>query len=109
MSVIHSTATELLQQLQTGDVSSVEITQAYLDRIHREDGKVNAFLRTLSESALAQAADVDQRRKAGETVGQLGGLPVAVKDVLCLQGQPTTCGSHRKAIRAKIRFVIQSP
>jgi aspartyl-tRNA(Asn)/glutamyl-tRNA(Gln) amidotransferase subunit A len=93
MASIHQTATTLLDQLQAGHITSVALTQAYLDRIEQCDGKVKAFLRVDPAAALAQAEDIDRRRKAGKPVGRLGGLPVAVKDLLCTKGDPTTCAS----------------
>ncbi len=93
MSILQFTATELLQRLQAGDLSSVEVTQAFLDQIAGHDGRVRAFLRVDPEGALARADQIDHRRRSGEPIGRLGGLPVAVKDVICWQGQPTTCGS----------------
>jgi len=87
-------ATELVRRLATGEVSSVELTRLCLDRIERYDRAVRAFLRVDSAAALARAEAIDRRRLAGEPVGQLAGLPVAVKDVLCAQGEPTTCGSR---------------
>ncbi|MGL4515032.1 MAG: amidase family protein [Lacipirellulaceae bacterium] len=87
-------ATEQLRLLQSRGVSSVELTRASLDRIAEVDGRVGAFLRTTPERALAQAAEVDRRRAAGEIVGVLAGLPVAVKDVLCDRGELTTCASR---------------
>ncbi len=87
-------ATELVHRLSTGAVTSAEVTQAYLDQIERHDGAVRAFLRVDPPAALAQAEAIDQRRKAGKPVGMLAGLPVAVKDVLCTQGEPTTCASR---------------
>jgi len=97
MSLVESTATELLAQLDAGSLSAVELTHAYLDQIERRDSSVRAFLRVDAEGALRQAADVDRRRQAGEKVGRLGGLPVAVKDLLCARGELTTCGSRMLA------------
>jgi len=94
MSLIHSTAAQLLEQLRTGRLSSVELTGAFLDQIERYDGKVRAFLRVDREGALAQADRIDRKRKQGERVGRLAGLPVAVKDVLCADGEVTTCASR---------------
>lgn len=91
------TAVELLSRIESGEQSSVELTQAYLDRIEATDTKVGAFLRTTPERALEQAADIDRRRSAGEAIGPLGGLPVAVKDVLCDEGELTTCASKMLA------------
>ena len=94
MSLIEASATELLDKLNAGEITSVDVTQAYLAEIKRWDSHVKAFLRTDGETALAQAADVDRRRKSGKPVGRLGGLPVAVKDLLCAKGELTTCGSR---------------
>ena len=94
MSIIDLSATELLAQLNSGDVTSVEVTGAFLDQIGRRDEKIGAFLRVEGEDALRRAEEIDGRRKKGEPVGRLGGLPVAVKDVLATKGVPTTCGSR---------------
>ena len=94
MSLVETSATEQLERLRQGDITAVELTQAYLDRIAKIDAKVGAFLRVEGQSALAQATDVDARRKAGKPVGKLAGLPVAVKDVLCDRATLTTCGSR---------------
>ena len=94
MSLIEQSATELLQLLNRSDVSSVELTQAYLDHITASDEKIGAFLRVDADAAIASAADVDRRRQAGDSLGKLGGLPVAVKDVLCDSQTQTTCASR---------------
>jgi aspartyl-tRNA(Asn)/glutamyl-tRNA(Gln) amidotransferase subunit A len=88
------TATELLADLSAGRTTSAELTRAYLDQIERHDCRVRAFLRVDAEAALARAEEIDRRRAAGAPLGRLAGLPVAVKDVLCTQGEPTTCGSR---------------
>jgi aspartyl-tRNA(Asn)/glutamyl-tRNA(Gln) amidotransferase subunit A len=88
------TATELLAQLESRQVTSVEVVRAFLERIERCDGNVGAFLRVAAEAALVRAAEIDARRESGRPVGRLGGLPVAIKDVLCTQGEPTTCASR---------------
>jgi aspartyl-tRNA(Asn)/glutamyl-tRNA(Gln) amidotransferase subunit A len=93
-SPIELPATEQLRLMQAGELTSVELTQTYLDRIDEVDGRVGAFLRTTPERALEQAAAIDKRRAAGETVGGIAGLPVAVKDVLCDKGELTTCASR---------------
>jgi aspartyl-tRNA(Asn)/glutamyl-tRNA(Gln) amidotransferase subunit A len=88
------TATELLGLLNAGEVSSEELTQAYAARIAAVEPKVGAFLRVDVEAALAQARAVDAKRKKGEKLGKLAGLPVAVKDLLCANGDLATCGSR---------------
>ena len=87
------TAAELADKLSAGEVSSVEVTQAHLDRIAAVDGGVHAFLH-LNEKALETAASVDAKRKAGEKLGTLAGVPIAIKDVLCTLGMPSTAGSR---------------
>lgn len=94
MSLLESTATELLAKLTAGSVTSVEITQACLDRIAEADAQVGAFLQVADERALGAAAEIDKRRAAGESVGALAGLPVAIKDVLCTKDWTTTCASR---------------
>jgi aspartyl-tRNA(Asn)/glutamyl-tRNA(Gln) amidotransferase subunit A len=78
--------------LQKGEIASVELTQAYLDRIAALDGTLRAFLTVTAEGALEQARQADERRAKGEH-NPLLGVPLAYKDVLCTKGIPTTCGS----------------
>ncbi len=91
--MIDQTATELIAALSRGDVTSEALTGQFLQAIRQRDPKVRAFLHVDENGALGQARAVDARRKNGDNIGLLGGLPVAVKDVLCTKGQPTTCGS----------------
>ncbi|MDQ4212620.1 Asp-tRNA(Asn)/Glu-tRNA(Gln) amidotransferase subunit GatA [Microbacterium sp. ASV81] len=90
--IIRWTAAELGARLASGEVSSVEATQAHLDRIAAVDGDVHAFLH-VNEHALDAAADIDRRRAAGESLGELAGVPLAIKDVLVTTDQPSTSGS----------------
>ncbi|RIK79622.1 MAG: Asp-tRNA(Asn)/Glu-tRNA(Gln) amidotransferase GatCAB subunit A [Planctomycetota bacterium] len=94
MSLIDLSATELVAKLHTGEVACAEATRAYLDRIAELNPKLNAFLRVDADRALSAAKEIDARRARGETLGLLAGLPVAVKDVLCTAGEPTTCASR---------------
>lgn len=94
VSVVEASAVELLAQLTRGDVTAKAAAEAYLDRIERLNGDVNAFVRVDRERVLADAERVDQKRNAGEKLGALAGLPVAVKDLLCTRGEPTSCGSR---------------
>ncbi len=78
--------------LSAGDISSVELTQAYLDRIEALNGPINAFLTVTAGRALEQARRADEQRGDGKD-NPLLGIPLAYKDVLCTQGVETTCGS----------------
>jgi aspartyl-tRNA(Asn)/glutamyl-tRNA(Gln) amidotransferase subunit A len=88
------TAAEMASAVAAGEVSATEITQAHLDRIAAVDEDVHAFLHTSAELALATARAVDDRRAAGQPLGPLAGVPVAVKDVFATADMPTTAGSR---------------
>ena len=88
------TATALAALVAAGEASAVEVTQAHLDRISAVDGAVHAFLHVDTEGALDAAAAVDADRAAGSPLGPLAGVPLALKDVLTMEGIPTTCGSR---------------
>ena len=94
MSLLEQTASQHLRDLESGDLTSTELTTACLDRIAAVDGRVGAFLRVSSERALEQAAAIDARRRAGKPVGRLAGLPIAIKDIFCERGEVTTCASR---------------
>ena len=85
-------AAALADKLAAGEVSSVEATQAHLDRIAAVDGDVHAYLH-VSDHALEVAADIDRRRASGEVLGRLAGVPLAIKDVLVTTDMPSTSGS----------------
>jgi aspartyl-tRNA(Asn)/glutamyl-tRNA(Gln) amidotransferase subunit A len=88
-------ASELSGALADGTTTSVEVTQAHLDRIGAVDGAVHAFLHVDAAGALAQAAAADARRASPDgPIPPLLGVPIAVKDVVVTKGLPTTSGSR---------------
>ena len=84
---------EAHSQLTSRQISSVELTQACLDRIEAVEDRVQSFLTLTPETALAQAEAADRMLAAGEG-GPLTGVPVQIKDVMCTEGVPTTCASR---------------
>jgi len=91
--LIKRNAYEIVEMLTSNQVSSVEVTQAHLDRIAEVNPTINSFLHVTGEEALKVASDVDKRRAAGEQLPLLAGIPIAVKDNLTTTDAPTTAGS----------------
>lgn len=94
MALNELTGHELSDLLQRREVSSREATNAVLQHIEATDTTINAFITVDAEGALAQADHVDRRRAAGDRLGPLSGVPLALKDLLCVAGGRTTCGSR---------------
>jgi len=88
------TAAELGAAMGAGQVSALEVTEAHLGRIEAADGQLHAFLHVAGDSARAAARAVDERRAAGDVLGPLAGVPLALKDVFTTTDMPTTCGSR---------------
>src|SRR5260370_31442269 len=87
------TAAALAAAIATGEVSAAEVTDAHLARIEEVDGRVRAFLHVAADGARRAARAVDERRAAGEALGPLAGVPLALKDLFTTTDMPTTCGS----------------
>jgi aspartyl-tRNA(Asn)/glutamyl-tRNA(Gln) amidotransferase subunit A len=94
VNLLDHSATELLRLLASRDVTAVELCHACLVQIEQHDAAIGAFIRVDRVGALQMAEAIDHRRAVGYPVGRLAGLPVAVKDILCARGGPTTCGSR---------------
>ncbi|RVW05387.1 Asp-tRNA(Asn)/Glu-tRNA(Gln) amidotransferase subunit GatA [Rhodococcus xishaensis] len=87
-------ASELASKIHSREVSSVEVTQAHIDRIGQADGALHAFLHVAGEQALVAAKEVDSAIAAGdEPVSALAGVPIALKDIFATTDMPTTCAS----------------
>ncbi|MBN2181340.1 MAG: Asp-tRNA(Asn)/Glu-tRNA(Gln) amidotransferase subunit GatA [Sedimentisphaerales bacterium] len=86
-------ALELRDQIAAGKISSVEATKAVFERIRKFEPVIGAYISTHEDRALEFAADVDRRIAAGEKMGQLAGVPVAIKDNMCTTFGATTCAS----------------
>ncbi len=92
MDILSLTLTELRDALQAGQTTSVDATRAVLDHIVAHDNTIRSYLTITDELALEQAAEADRRLAAGERTPLLG-VPVALKDLICLAGAPTTAAS----------------
>ncbi len=86
-------AFEIRDQVATGEASAVEVTRGFLARAETLNEKLSCFLHLDHEGALAAASQIDRAREAGDPLGPLAGVPIAVKDNLCTRGVPTTCAS----------------
>jgi aspartyl-tRNA(Asn)/glutamyl-tRNA(Gln) amidotransferase subunit A len=93
MTLTDLTLTEAVDKLRSGEITAVELTQAYLDRIVQIEPKIDAFITVTAERALEQAKQADSRHDKGQGL-PLSGIPLAIKDVLCTEGVQTTAASH---------------
>lgn len=88
------TLTDVRDALEQGELRSEEFVQACLGRIETLDPTLNAFTQVFAESALVQAREIDRRREAGDALGPLAGIPIAIKDNICTTEGKTTCASQ---------------
>ena len=93
MSSLPQTIHEAREWLRSGQITSVELTEAYLDRIQRLEPELHAYLHVAEDQALTMARLADERRAAGEDTPLLG-VPLAIKDVITVQGMPATAASR---------------
>ncbi len=93
MALHELTAHELMDKLQAREVSAREAVDACLEQIQRVDEAIGAFLTVTEDLARQQAAEIDEKRAAGEDLPPTAGVPIAIKDVICTRGVRTTCAS----------------
>jgi aspartyl-tRNA(Asn)/glutamyl-tRNA(Gln) amidotransferase subunit A len=91
--MIEHPARDLIALFRTGETLAEDLTRAFAQAVRQRDPRLKSFLSLDEQAALTQAQTVDGKRRRGEPLGRLAGLPVAVKDILCTAGQRTTCGS----------------
>ena len=94
MAVCDLTAMQLRQAQATGELSAVAITEAFLARIRQQEPIIQAFLHVDDAEAIRQAEAVDRKRQTNQPLGPLAGVPIAIKDLLCVRDLPTTCASR---------------
>jgi aspartyl-tRNA(Asn)/glutamyl-tRNA(Gln) amidotransferase subunit A len=97
MDAAHRTLVGAADAIARGEISSVELTRALLDRAHRLNSTLNCFIRIDDEQALAEAAAADAARAAGAPLGPLHGVPIATKDMYYDPARVTNCGSRVRA------------
>jgi len=94
LELYHMTIHELRHLLARKEVTSQELTRSVLERIQAVEERVKAYLRLTPELALSQAKEVDESFRRGDQLPPLAGIPLAIKDVICTEGIPTTCASR---------------
>ncbi len=88
------TVAEMAAAVRRGELSAVAILEEHLARIDEREADVHAFNLVTADQARARAAEIDGRVARGEDPGELAGVPVALKDLICTRGTPTTCSSR---------------
>lgn len=93
MDIFDLSALELGRKIKSSEVSVIEATTAYLDKIEKQDSEYNSYITVLREQALNRAAEVQKKIDSGEFNSPLAGVPVAIKDNICTKGIKTSCAS----------------
>ena len=93
MEITDLTVHELQEKLKNKELTIIDITKAYVDRINDKEKDVQAFVTTLTDEALEKAKDVQEKIERGEVTGDFARIPIGIKDNMCTKGVKTTCSS----------------
>ncbi|OUR92558.1 hypothetical protein A9Q81_16575 [Gammaproteobacteria bacterium 42_54_T18] len=93
--IFFTSTVDLVKQIKNKEITSVALTQYFIERIQRYNPALNAVIATDFENALKQARHADALTKKGEFIGPLHGIPMTIKDSFEVVGMPTTSGSKR--------------
>ena len=93
MELYEYTVHELAEKLASGDITSESLVKSYFNRIKEKDEQVKAYVLLLEESAIKKAKEIDEKRKSGEKLGKFAGIPIGIKDNMCIKDTKTTCSS----------------
>lgn len=93
MDILSYTAVELAKAIKAGKITAVEAMQAVLEQIEKQEPTIHAYITVDKETAMQKAEEAQQKIEAGELIGPLAGVPVAIKDNICTEGMLTTCAS----------------
>jgi len=98
-------AYELLEKIQNREITIEEVVYQVYERIEETDDKLHSFVHLSKEKAVNRAQQLDINVKNGKSIGKLYGLPMGVKDLICIKDSPTTCGS--KILQDYIPVMVQ--
>ena len=93
MEITELTVHELQEKLKNKELTITQILQAYINRINEKEKDVQAFVTLLTDEAINQAKDIQNKIEKGEIEGQFAGIPIGIKDNICTKGVRTTCSS----------------